>query len=136
MSKKLDIRIATTSHGRAEIAAQIAVSFYNHIRGAALSQVTLAIGSSDSELGGASSPIVVGRKKYHFGFSNPAGLARVHDLSDGRGYRYAPSSLIPVDHLDRKTMTMEEFCRGGDGGPLTIPLHPGAKRYYQEKGYL
>jgi TRAP-type uncharacterized transport system substrate-binding protein len=43
---------------------------------------------------------------------------------------------IPVDHLDRRGMTMEEFCRGGEGGPLTIPLHRGAKRYYKEKGYL
>ena len=43
---------------------------------------------------------------------------------------------IPVDHLDRRPMTMEEFCRGGEGGPLTIPLHPGAKKYYKEKGYL
>jgi TRAP-type uncharacterized transport system substrate-binding protein len=33
-------------------------------------------------------------------------------------------------------MTMEEFCRGGDGGQLMIPLHPGAKKYYREKGYL
>jgi TRAP-type uncharacterized transport system substrate-binding protein len=43
---------------------------------------------------------------------------------------------IEADHLDRKTMTMEEFCRGGDGGQLTIPLHRGAKRYFREKGYL
>ena len=43
---------------------------------------------------------------------------------------------IEADHLDRKTMTMEEFCRGGEGGQLTIPLHPGAKRYYRERGYL
>jgi len=43
---------------------------------------------------------------------------------------------IEADHLDRKTMTMEEFCRGSESGPLTIPLHPGAKKYYQEKGYL
>jgi len=43
---------------------------------------------------------------------------------------------IEADHIDRKTMTMEEFCRGSDGGPLTIPLHPGAKKYYRERGYL
>ena len=43
---------------------------------------------------------------------------------------------IRVDHLDRTTMTMEEFCRGGEGGAVTIPLHPGAKKYYREKGYL
>jgi TRAP-type uncharacterized transport system substrate-binding protein len=43
---------------------------------------------------------------------------------------------IPVDHFDRRPMTMEEFCQGSDGGPLTIPLHRGAKKYYREKGYL
>jgi TRAP-type uncharacterized transport system substrate-binding protein len=43
---------------------------------------------------------------------------------------------IPVDHFDRRAMTMQEFCQGSDGGPLTIPLHRGAKKYYQEKGYL
>ena len=43
---------------------------------------------------------------------------------------------ICADHLDRTTMTMEEFCRGSEGGPLTIPLHPGAKKYYREKGCL
>jgi TRAP-type uncharacterized transport system substrate-binding protein len=43
---------------------------------------------------------------------------------------------IPVDHFDQRAMTMQEFCRGGDGGPLTIPLHRGAKKYYREKAYL
>lgn len=43
---------------------------------------------------------------------------------------------IPVDHLSGGEMTMEEFCRGGDGGALTIPLHPGARKYYREIGCL
>lgn len=43
---------------------------------------------------------------------------------------------IPVDHFKKKPMTMREFCRGGDAGPLNVPLHPGAKRYYRERGYL
>lgn len=43
---------------------------------------------------------------------------------------------IPVDHVDRRPMTMLEFCRGGEAGPLNIPLHPGAKKYFKEKGYL
>ena len=43
---------------------------------------------------------------------------------------------IPTDHPDRRTMTMQEFCQGGEGGALTIPLHPGAKKYYRGKGYL
>lgn len=43
---------------------------------------------------------------------------------------------IPVDHFDKRPMTMREFCRGGEAGQLNIPLHPGAKRYFHERGYL
>ena len=43
---------------------------------------------------------------------------------------------IPVDHFDKRPMTMHEFCRGGEAGQLNVPLHPGAKRYYKERGYL
>ena len=43
---------------------------------------------------------------------------------------------IPVDHFDRRPMTMREFCRGGEAGQLNIPLHPGAKKYFREKGYI
>jgi TRAP-type uncharacterized transport system substrate-binding protein len=43
---------------------------------------------------------------------------------------------IPVDHFDKRPMTMDEFCRGGEAGQLTIPLHPGAKRYFREQRYL
>lgn len=63
------------------------------------------------------------------------------DLPGRIAYRMARAidlchDQIPVDHLDGRGMTMEEFCCGGEGGPLTIPLHPGARRYYKEKGYL
>lgn len=43
---------------------------------------------------------------------------------------------IPVDHFDKRPMTMQEFCRGGEAGQLNIPLHPGAKKYFRGKGYL
>ena len=43
---------------------------------------------------------------------------------------------IPVDHFDKRPMTMEEFCRGGEAGQLNIPLHSGARKYFNEKGYL
>jgi TRAP-type uncharacterized transport system substrate-binding protein len=55
------------------------------------------------------------------------GMAKAVDLCCER---------IPVDHFDKRPMTMAEFCRGGEAGPLTIPLHPGAKKYFREKGYL
>jgi TRAP-type uncharacterized transport system substrate-binding protein len=67
-------------------------------------------------------------------------LCRV-DLAPEFAYKMAAAidschEQIPVDHLDRRPMTMGEFCRGGDGGPLSIPLHRGAKKYYRERGYL
>jgi TRAP-type uncharacterized transport system substrate-binding protein len=43
---------------------------------------------------------------------------------------------IPVDHFDKRPMTMDEFCRGGEAGQLNIPIHPGAKKYFRERGYL
>jgi TRAP-type uncharacterized transport system substrate-binding protein len=55
------------------------------------------------------------------------GMAKAVDLCCER---------IPVDHFDKRPMTMAEFCRGGEAGQLTIPLHPGAKKYFREKGYL
>ena len=63
------------------------------------------------------------------------------DLSQDLAYKMAAAidlchEKMPVDHFDRRQMTMQEFCQGGDGGPLTIPLHRGAKKYYQENGYF
>ncbi len=43
-------------------------------------------------------------------------------------------SVIPVD--DDKPLDMKMICRGTESAPLDIPLHPGAKKYYEEKGYL
>jgi TRAP-type uncharacterized transport system substrate-binding protein len=63
------------------------------------------------------------------------------DLPDPLAYRVASAvdkvhDRIPSDHFDGHAMTMQEFCHGSDGGPLCIPLHPGAKKYFTEKGWL
>jgi TRAP-type uncharacterized transport system substrate-binding protein len=63
------------------------------------------------------------------------------DLSSQIAYGMAKSvdlchKQIPVDHFDKRPMSMREFCRGGEAGQLNIPLHPGARKYYREKGYL
>ena len=42
--------------------------------------------------------------------------------------------LIPVD--DDKPLNLRNLCRSTDKCPLQIPLHPGALKYYKEKGYL
>ncbi len=33
-------------------------------------------------------------------------------------------------------LNIREVCRDTDAGPLGIPPHPGAKRFYEENGYL
>jgi TRAP-type uncharacterized transport system substrate-binding protein len=43
-------------------------------------------------------------------------------------------SVIPVD--DDKPLDMGMLCRSTEKCPLQIPLHPGAAKYYREKGYL
>jgi hypothetical protein len=42
--------------------------------------------------------------------------------------------VIPVD--DDQPLDMTNLCRSTDKCPLQIPLHPGAAKYYKEKGYL
>ena len=63
------------------------------------------------------------------------------DLPNEIAYNMAKSvdlchKHIPVDHFDKRPMTIREFCRGGEAGQLNIPLHPGAKKYFREKGYI
>jgi TRAP transporter TAXI family solute receptor len=42
--------------------------------------------------------------------------------------------VIPVD--DDQPLDMRNLCRSTEKCPLQIPLHPGAEKYYKEKGYL
>jgi TRAP-type uncharacterized transport system substrate-binding protein len=42
--------------------------------------------------------------------------------------------MIPVD--DDRPINMRELCNGSQKCPLRVPLHPGAAKYYREKGYL
>jgi TRAP-type uncharacterized transport system substrate-binding protein len=41
---------------------------------------------------------------------------------------------IPYDAAE--TPTMKQMCTDTEAGPLDFPLHPGAERYYGDKGYL
>jgi TRAP-type uncharacterized transport system substrate-binding protein len=43
-------------------------------------------------------------------------------------------SAIPVD--DDMPLDMRYLCRDTEKCPLQVPLHPGAAKYYREKGYL
>ena len=42
--------------------------------------------------------------------------------------------LIPVD--DDRPLDMRTLCLSTEKCPLQVPLHPGALKYYEEKGYL
>jgi TRAP-type uncharacterized transport system substrate-binding protein len=41
---------------------------------------------------------------------------------------------IPYDAVE--TPSMKQLCTDSEAGPLDFPLHPGAEKYYREKGYL
>ena len=43
-------------------------------------------------------------------------------------------NVIPVD--DDRPLDMRNLCRSTEKCPLQVPLHPGAEKYYREKGYL
>jgi len=43
-------------------------------------------------------------------------------------------ALIPTDNF--KPLDMAQLCANDEEAPYDVPLHPGAKRFYQDKGYL
>lgn len=46
----------------------------------------------------------------------------------------ARKALMPTDNF--KPLDMAQLCANDDEAPYDVPLHPGAKRFYREKGYL
>lgn len=38
--------------------------------------------------------------------------------------------------VDADELNLNQICRDTDEGPLLVPLHPGARKFYKEKGYL
>jgi TRAP-type uncharacterized transport system substrate-binding protein len=42
--------------------------------------------------------------------------------------------LIPTDNF--KPVSMKQLCANDDEAPFRIPMHPGARRFYRERGYL
>ena len=63
----------------------------------------------------------------HRWLSNRLAYAAVETIDERK-------KLIPVD--DDKPLDMRNLCRSTDKCSLQIPLHPGALKYYKEKGYL
>ena len=46
----------------------------------------------------------------------------------------ARKALMPTDNF--KPLDMAQLCANDEEAPFDVPLHPGAKRFYLEKGYL
>lgn len=42
--------------------------------------------------------------------------------------------LIPTDNF--KPLDIAQLCANDDEAPYNVPLHPGARRFYRERGYL
>ena len=42
--------------------------------------------------------------------------------------------VIPTDNF--KKLAMKQLCSNDDEAPFDVPLHPGARRFYKERGYL
>ena len=83
MDQPIKLSIAATSK-RVDIANLVGFTFFNQVELPRQSQLDIAMGWRDSELGGTGPAILVGKKKYSFGFGNPVGLAAMAYL--GRGF--------------------------------------------------
>jgi TRAP-type uncharacterized transport system substrate-binding protein len=46
----------------------------------------------------------------------------------------ARKDLMPTDNY--KPLDLAQLCTGDDEAPQGVPLHPGAERFYRERGYL
>lgn len=46
----------------------------------------------------------------------------------------ARKEVMPTDNY--RSLDMADLCANGDETPCDIPLHPGAERFYRERGYL
>jgi TRAP-type uncharacterized transport system substrate-binding protein len=48
----------------------------------------------------------------------------------------ARRARIPWEDGGGRPLPLEKLCRDSKEGPLYLPLHPGAERYWRERGYL
>ncbi|MGH7774525.1 MAG: hypothetical protein ACREQA_20055 [Candidatus Binatia bacterium] len=46
----------------------------------------------------------------------------------------ARKGLIPTDNY--KPLDVAQLCANDEEAPFDVPLHPGAERFYRERGYL
>ena len=95
MKDPIKLSIAATSK-RVDIANLVAFTFFNNVELPRTSQLDVAMGWRDSELGGTGPAMLVDKKKYDFGFGNPVGLSRMAYLGVGFYKRRIPLRAIGV----------------------------------------
>src|ERR671926_471681 len=95
MKQPVKLSIAATSK-RVDIAQVVSFTFFNNVQLPPKSQLNVAMGWRDSELGGTGPAVLVDKKKYDFGFGNPVGLARMAYLGCGFYNKKIPLRAIGV----------------------------------------
>ena len=95
MNEPIKISIAATSK-RVDIANVVALTFFNNVELPRASQLDVAMGWRESELGGTGPALLVDKKKYDFGFGNPVGLSRMAYLGVGFYKKKIPLRAIGV----------------------------------------
>ena len=95
MNDPIKLSIGATSK-RVDIANVVALTFFNNVELPRASQLDVAMGWRDSELGGTGPALLVDRKKYDFGFGNPVGLSRMAYLGVGFYKKKIPLRAIGV----------------------------------------
>ena len=106
MDKPIKLSIAATSK-RVDIANVVGYTFFNSIELPRQSQLDIAMGWRDSELGGTGPAILVGNKKHTFGFGNPVGLSAMAYL--GCGFLQEKNS--PARHRRLSDLGPLDLCR-------------------------
>jgi hypothetical protein len=95
MDKPIKLSFAATSKTR-RYRKVVGYTFFNCIELPRQSQLDIAMGWRDSELGGTGPAILVGNKKYTFGFGNPVGLSAMAYLGCGFYKKKIPLRAIGV----------------------------------------
>jgi hypothetical protein len=95
MNGPVKLSIGATSK-RVDIANIVALTFFNSVELPRQSQLDVAMGWRDSELGGTGPAILVDKKRVDFGFGNPVGLSAMAYLGCGFYKRKIPLRAIGV----------------------------------------
>ncbi len=91
-------------------------------------------------------PTVMSKSRFHgmaedvttIDFSGWPMIVRA-DMPDDSAYAICEAiekrkEVIPTDNY--KPLDMAQLCANDEEAPYDVPLHPGAKRFYRERGYL